>query len=85
MKKDIPMSSYKGNIGHLLRCSGFVSIAFAIISIKENIIPSNINIFNHLEIEEYNIPRKIQKKEINSVLVNSWGFCGNYSSIIVGE
>jgi len=82
----IPVSSTKPMTGHMLGGTGAAEAVFSLISISKNIVPGNLN-YETFDAEcGLNIVReKMEKKEIKTVMSNSFGFGGSNSSIILRE
>jgi len=82
----IPVSSTKPMTGHMLGGTGAVEAVFSLLSISKNIIPGNLN-YETFDAEcDLNIVReKMERKEIKTVMSNSFGFGGSNSSIILRE
>ncbi|MBM7111432.1 3-oxoacyl-[acyl-carrier-protein] synthase 2 [Brevibacillus laterosporus] len=80
----IPVSSHKGAIGHLLRCSGVMGLASGIISLQMKVIPPTIGLINlDQACPVHAVIGHNMKATVESVLINSFGFCGNYVSMVV--
>ncbi len=81
--KDIPVSSTKAMTGHLLGAAGALESAFCLLAIKHNFIPPTINLQTQDESVELNIvANKMQEREVNYALNNSFGFGGHNISLI---
>jgi 3-oxoacyl-[acyl-carrier-protein] synthase II len=79
----IAMSSTKSSIGHLLGAAGAVEAIFSILAIRDDMAPPTINLDNpSVETAMDLVPHKAQKREINTVLSNSFGFGGTNASLI---
>ena len=79
----IAMSSTKSSIGHLLGAAGAVEAIFSVLAIRDDIAPPTINLDNpSVETVIDLVPHKAKKKEINTVLSNSFGFGGTNASLI---
>jgi 3-oxoacyl-[acyl-carrier-protein] synthase II len=81
---DLTMSSTKSSVGHLLGAAGAVEAIFSILAIRDNVAPPTINLDNpSVETQVDLVPHKAKKKEINTVLSNSFGFGGTNASLIM--
>jgi 3-oxoacyl-[acyl-carrier-protein] synthase II len=79
----IAMSSTKSSIGHLLGAAGAVEAIFSVLAIRDDIAPPTINLDNpSVETAIDLVPHKAKKREINTVLSNSFGFGGTNASLI---
>jgi 3-oxoacyl-[acyl-carrier-protein] synthase II len=80
----VSMSSTKSSTGHLLGAAGAVEAIFGILAIRDNIAPPTINLDNpSVETSIDLVPRTPRKREINTVLSNSFGFGGTNASVIM--
>lgn len=74
----IPVSSTKSMHGHLLGATGAVEAMACIMALKHNEIPPTINLVNQdPQCDLDFVPNKSRKKELNTVLSNSFGFGGH--------
>ncbi|MCC3859971.1 beta-ketoacyl-ACP synthase II [Pseudemcibacter aquimaris] len=83
---NLAMSSTKSAIGHLLGAAGAVEAIFSVLAMNEGVVPPTLNLDNPSDgIEGINlVPHEAQqKKDINAVLSNSFGFGGTNASIII--
>jgi 3-oxoacyl-[acyl-carrier-protein] synthase II len=81
---DLTMSSTKSSIGHLLGAAGAVEAIFSILAIRDNVAPPTINLDTpSVETRVDLVPHRAKKKEINTVLSNSFGFGGTNASLIM--
>jgi 3-oxoacyl-[acyl-carrier-protein] synthase II len=79
----LSMSSTKSATGHLLGAAGAVEAVFSILAIRDQIAPPTINLDNpSVETGIDLVANKAKKKEINTVLSNSFGFGGTNASLI---
>jgi 3-oxoacyl-[acyl-carrier-protein] synthase II len=79
----VSMSSTKSSIGHLLGAAGAAEAIFSILAIRDQIAPPTINLDNpSVETSIDLVPHKPRKREINTVLSNSFGFGGTNASLI---
>jgi len=80
----ISMSSTKSMIGHLLGAAGAVEAIFSILAIRDQIAPPTINLDNpDVETPIDLVPHKANKRKIDVVLSNSFGFGGTNASLIL--
>jgi len=80
----LSMSSTKSAIGHLLGAAGAVEAIFSALAIRDNIAPPTLNLDNpSIETAIDLIPHKAKKREINTVLSNSFGFGGTNASLVL--
>jgi 3-oxoacyl-[acyl-carrier-protein] synthase II len=79
----ISMSSTKSSIGHLLGAAGAVEAIFSILAIRDGIVPPTINLENpSVETAIDLVPLQSKKREVNTVLSNSFGFGGTNASLL---
>lgn len=79
---DIPVSSNKSQIGHLVSGAGAVEAAATILTIQESIIPPTINYKNYdPECDLDCVPNKARLRKVDIALSNSFGFGGHNCSI----
>ncbi|CAH9018441.1 beta-ketoacyl-ACP synthase II [Candidatus Nitrosacidococcus sp. I8] len=82
--KKIAVSSTKSMTGHLLGAAGGIEAIFSILSIRDQVIPPTINVFNldpKCEGLNYVIGTS-QEKEVKVALSNSFGFGGTNGSLV---
>ena len=82
---NLNISSTKSMTGHLLGAAGAIESIASIISINEGSVPPTINHFNNDEefSPKLNLTlNKIQKRDINIAINNTFGFGGHNTSII---
>lgn len=79
----ISMSSTKSSIGHLLGAAGAVESIFAILSIRDQIVPPTLNLDNpSVETTIDLTPHVARQRDVNVALSNSFGFGGTNASVI---
>lgn len=81
---DIPISSNKSMLGHLIASAGTIELIVSVMTIQNNIIPPTIN----YEIPDPDcdldyVPNEPRKYQVNSVLSNSFAFGGQNASLVV--
>jgi 3-oxoacyl-[acyl-carrier-protein] synthase II len=81
---NLSMSSTKSSTGHLLGAAGAIEAIFSTLAIRDNICPPTLNLDNpSVETAIDLVPKVARKKEINTVLSNSFGFGGTNASLIM--
>ena len=79
----VSMSSTKSCIGHLLGAAGAVEAIFSILAIRDRVAPPTINLDNpSVDTPIDLVPHKARKRDIDTVLSNSFGFGGTNASLI---
>lgn len=82
----VPVSSHKGALGHLLRCSGFLGIAAGLGALQRQEVPPTTGLLEpDVECNVRHVLHEKMAADVQTVLVNSWGFCGNYTSLVIGH
>ncbi len=80
----ISMSSTKSSIGHLLGAAGAVEAIFSTLAIRDRIAPPTLNLDNpSVETSIDLVPHVARKRDIDTVLSNSFGFGGTNASIVL--
>ena len=81
---DTPVSSTKSMTGHECWMSGASEIIYSIIMMQNDFIAPNINFKNADDsLAKINIIAKQIKKELNTIMSNSFGFGGTNSNLII--
>ncbi len=80
----VAMSSTKSSTGHLLGAAGAIEAIFAILAIRDNVVPPTINLDNpSVETAIDLVPHTAKKREVNVALSNSFGFGGTNASVVL--
>ncbi|MCH7663717.1 MAG: beta-ketoacyl-ACP synthase II [Chloroflexi bacterium] len=81
---DVPISSTKSMIGHMLGASGAMEAMFCIKVLQDNILPPTINYENpDPECDLDYVPNKARKLSVEHVMSNSFGFGGHNATLIL--
>jgi len=83
--KEIPVSSIKPMVGHLLGGAGAIETIVSLFTINYKTIPPNINYRTHDPECDLNIAKQTAESDIKTVLSNSFGFGGSNAAIIIRE
>jgi 3-oxoacyl-[acyl-carrier-protein] synthase II len=80
---ELSMSSTKSAIGHLLGAAGSVEAIFAILAIRDGVVPPTLNLDNPSPSCDIDlVPKRAKQRRVNYVLSNSFGFGGTNASLI---
>ncbi len=78
------MSSTKSSVGHLLGAAGAVEAIFCLLAMRDQIVPPTLNLDNPSVDTKLNlVPHTAQKRKVDTVLTNSFGFGGTNASLIL--
>jgi 3-oxoacyl-[acyl-carrier-protein] synthase II len=81
---DIPVSSIKSCIGHLIAGAGAVEAVITALTVKENLIPPTINYeYKDPQCDLDYVPNKMRKQKVDYALSNSFGFGGQNVCILI--
>src|SRR5271154_3661120 len=79
----LSMSSTKSAIGHLLGAAGTVEAIFAILAMRDRVVPPTLNLDNPSPACDIDLVAKTAKeRKVDYVLSNSFGFGGTNASLI---
>ena len=79
----LSMSSTKSAIGHLLGAAGTVESIFAILAMRDGVVPPTLNLDNPSPACDIDLVAKTAKeRKVEYVLSNSFGFGGTNASLI---
>ena len=80
------MSSTKSMTGHLLGAAGGIEAIFSTLSIKDQMAPPTINIFNQdPQCDLDYVANETREMKINYAISNSFGFGGTNGSIVISK
>ncbi len=82
--KNVPMSSIKSMLGHMIAAAGAVELIASILTIRDGMIPATINYEVPDEACDLDyVPNKARAAKVDTVLSNSFGFGGQNITLIV--
>jgi 3-oxoacyl-[acyl-carrier-protein] synthase II len=82
--KDVPISSIKSMMGHLIAAAGAVELITCVLAIRDQLLPPTMNL-HHPDPEcdlDY-IPNQSRPAKVDVALSNSFGFGGQNDTIVV--
>jgi 3-oxoacyl-[acyl-carrier-protein] synthase II len=79
----LSMSSTKSAIGHLLGAAGSVEAIYAILAIRDQVVPPTLNLDHPSPSCDIDlVPKAAKERCVNYVLSNSFGFGGTNASLV---
>ncbi len=82
--KNVPVSSIKSMMGHLIAAAGSVEMICCVLAIRDNMLPPTTNMETHdPECDLDYVPNKARAARVDVALSNSFGFGGQNDTIIV--
>jgi 3-oxoacyl-[acyl-carrier-protein] synthase II len=82
----LSISSTKSQLGHLLGASGGVELIFAVLAMRDSVIPPTINLDTpDPKCDLDYTPNQPKSRQLTAAMSNSFGFGGHNASIIVGH
>ncbi|MDR1982529.1 MAG: beta-ketoacyl-ACP synthase II [Holosporaceae bacterium] len=81
-KTGASMSSTKSSIGHLLGAAGAVEAIFSLLSIRDQVVPPTLNLYDPEETFMDLVPLQPRERSVRFVMSNSFGFGGTNASLI---
>ena len=84
--QNIPVSSTKSMMGHLIAAAGVTEVIVCLMAMRDNVLPPTINYENKDPLCDLDyIPNEAREAECNIALNNSFGFGGQNITLIVGN
>ncbi|MGJ7030691.1 beta-ketoacyl-[acyl-carrier-protein] synthase family protein [Niabella hirudinis] len=79
------MSSTKSYTGHTLGASGAIEAVYAVLAMREGLVYPSLRLQTPIKELPFAVTTVLEKRTINHVLSNSFGFGGNCSSLVFSK
>ncbi len=82
--KQVPISSVKSMLGHLIAAAGAVELITCVLAIRDGVVPPTINYANpdpNCELDY--VPNEARKHKVEVALSNSFGFGGQNDTLVI--
>ncbi|HEX9114153.1 MAG TPA: beta-ketoacyl-[acyl-carrier-protein] synthase II, partial [Nitrospirota bacterium] len=81
--RELPVSSNKSVCGHTIAAAGALEAVFSVLSIRDGVVPPTLNYeVPDPELDLDYVPNRARKKELATVLSNSFGFGGANACLV---
>ncbi len=81
---DVPVSSLKGHLGHMLAACGCAELILCIEAMRRGIVPPTLNL-SDADVAPLHLPRVPLERDIRRVVSNNFAFGGINASLVVGR
>ncbi len=81
---DVPVSSFKGAVGHCVAAAGAVELALCLAAFRDAVFPGTVGLEELDPDIRANVIRDARPGRIRTILSNSFGFGGQNCAVIVG-
>jgi len=82
----IPISSVKSMLGHLIAAAGVVELTTCVLAIRDQILPATINLENpDAQCDLDYVPNQARRAEVKVAMSNSFGFGGQNNTLILSR
>lgn len=81
---EVPVSSIKGAVGHLMAAAGALEAAACLLPLRDGILPGTVNLQDPDPECALNLLREPARGRVRHVLSNSFGFGGQNACVVLG-
>jgi 3-oxoacyl-[acyl-carrier-protein] synthase II len=82
--KNVPVSSIKSMMGHLIAAAGSVEMICCVLAIRDQVLPPTTNYQNpDPECDLDYVPHKARDRKVDIAMSNSFGFGGHNASLVM--
>ncbi|MFC1764075.1 beta-ketoacyl-[acyl-carrier-protein] synthase family protein [Planctomycetota bacterium] len=82
--QQIPVSSIKSTLGHLIGAAGAAELITCVLALRDQIVPPTTNLHDQdPELDLDYVPNKPRKAELNTVISESFGFGGQNNVLVL--
>jgi len=83
---NVPVSSVKSMMGHLIAAAGVIQAIAAVLALRDQKVPPTINLNNpDPECDLNYVPNEARAVKLETVLSNSFGFGGQNDTLVIGR
>jgi 3-oxoacyl-[acyl-carrier-protein] synthase II len=84
-RPDLPMSSTKSQVGHMLGAAGAIEAAVCALALRDGTLPPTVNVDPAAELTRDIVPNASRQQHVDVVVSNSFAFGGNNCSLVLGR